>query len=147
MKVLQILSIASLLIFSSCSDDKDDVTQNPSEANLIIKFKFNPTQERLNNFGQPSIIPVGNAAQTPNLNRMSANYIELAPNALTALGTGEIIFEGSETTIGGSEAINFQNAQFAGNNEIFLSIPLSEVQVGNYDWVRVSLAYQEYYFH
>ena len=74
---------------------------------------------------------------------MSANYIEFAPTASTLLGEGEIIFIGAETTAGGSSAIDFQNARFAGNNETFLSIPLSEVSSGNYDWVRVSLAYQE----
>jgi hypothetical protein len=74
---------------------------------------------------------------------MSANYIEFAPTATTLLGQGEIIFEGNETSAGGSNAINFQNAVFAGNNATFLSIPLSDVANGNYEWVRVSLAYQE----
>ena len=59
------------------------------------------------------------------------------------MGQGEIIFTGPETTSGGNNAINFQSATFAGNDEVFLSIPLSEVANGNYDWVRVSLAYQE----
>ena len=74
---------------------------------------------------------------------MSANYIEFAPSPTTLLGQGEIIFTGPETTSGGNNAINFQSATFAGNDEVFLSIPLSEVANGNYDWVRVSLAYQE----
>ena len=59
------------------------------------------------------------------------------------LGDGEIIYEGAETTEGGDTAIDFQNAKFAGDNETFLTIPLSEVAAGSYNWVRVSLAYQE----
>jgi hypothetical protein len=128
----------------SCSEDNNDNQQpNPSEPNLIIKLKFDPNQVRLGNLGQPVSVAAGNAAQSPSINRMSANYIEFAPTATTALGTGEIIFEGDETTAGGAQAINFQNAVFAGHNETFLTVPLSDINSGNYEWVRVSLAYQE----
>lgn len=139
---LSILLICGLIL--SCSEDNDDNSRlESSEANLIIKLKFDPTQVRLGNLGQPVSVGSGNAAQSPTINKMSANYIEFAPTATTALGTGEIIFEGEETTIGGTPAIDFQNAVFAGNNQTFISIPLSEVTSGNYEWVRVSLAYQE----
>lgn len=128
----------------SCSEDNDpNPQQNPIEPNLVIKLKFDPNQERLGNLGQPVSVAAGNAAQSPSINRMSANYIEFAPGALTPLGDGEVIFEGNETTTGGSNAIDFQSAIFAGNNDTFLTIPLSEVSAGNYNWVRVSLAYQE----
>lgn len=127
----------------SCESNDDCCAEEPSSANLIIKFRFDATQARLNNLGEPATIPAGNAAQSPNFARMSANYIELAPNANTLLGNGEIIYEGVETTLGGAMAIDFQAAQFAGNDEVFITIPLSQVATGNYDWVRVSLAYQE----
>ncbi|MDG1714470.1 hypothetical protein [Lacinutrix sp.] len=139
--ILTLLSVAVFLV--SCSSDENETVVNNSEANLIIKFKFDPNQERLNNIGQPSTIPVGNAAQSPVVSRMSANYIELAPSAFTALGQGEILYQGAETTQGGSIAIDFENAQFAGNNQTFVTIPLSDVAAGNYEWVRISLAYQE----
>ena len=140
MKNFNLIWLICVFALFSCSEDNDDA---PSEPQLIIKFKFDPNQERLNNFGQPSTIPMGNEAQSPDVRRMSANYIEFAPTASTLLGEGEIVFIGPETTAGGSNAIDFQNARFAGDNEMFLSIPLSEVSSGNYDWVRVSLAYQE----
>ncbi|MBR9845347.1 MAG: hypothetical protein GYB35_04160 [Algicola sp.] len=139
---LSILLICGFMM--SCGEDNDDTQQqNSTEPNLVIKLKFDPNQVRLDNFGQPATIPAGNAAQSPSINRMSANYIELAPTATTPLETGEIIYVGSETTAGGAQAINFQNAIFAGNTDTFLSIPLSEVASGNYEWIRVSLAYQE----
>jgi len=139
--IFTVFAIAIFLV--SCSSDNNESVGNNSEVNLIIKFKFDPNQERLNNIGQPSTIPAGNAAQSLVVSRMSANYIELAPTPFTALGQGEILFQGTETTQGGSVAIDFQNAQFAGNNETFVTIPLSEVAEGNYEWVRISLAYQE----
>lgn len=146
MKIIRILFCFNLFVIFSCSEESSEnppQNNNPSEHNLVIKFKFDPNQERLNNLGQPSTIPSGNAAQSPTINRMSANYIELAPGAFTPLGTGEIVFNGAETTAGGSTAINFQNAVFAGDNETFLTVPLSDVNLGTYEWVRVSLAYQE----
>ncbi|MFL0353386.1 hypothetical protein [Xanthomarina sp. GH4-25] len=147
MKLLKSLFLLSVLFFYSCNNNEDidcciDL-ESESEANLIIKLKFDPNQERLNNIGQPASVPVGNAAQSPTISKMSANYIEFAQDALTGLGDGEIIFEGVKTTAGGPEAIDFQNAVFAGNNEVFLSVPLSQVAPGDYNWVRVSLAYQE----
>ena len=143
MKALKILPFAILALTSfSCSEDNDD-TQQPSDPNLVIKFKFDPNQERLDNLGQPADVTEGNAAQSPGINRMSANYIELATGPLTPLGEGEIVFSGNETNAGGDTAINFQNAVFAGDDEVFLTIPLSDVSTGTYEWVRVSLAYQE----
>ncbi len=143
MNVFKLLVCSCLIVLTSCSEDNDDSSSGAVEKNLIIKLKFDPTQERLGNLGEPVSVEVGNAAQSPNVSKMSANYIEFAPSALTALGTGEIIFEGAETTEGGARAIHFQNAIFAGHNEAFLSIPLSQVRAGHYEWVRVSLAYQE----
>lgn len=143
MNVFKLLVCSCLIGLTSCSEDNDDSSSGAVEKNLIIKLKFDPTQERLGNLGEPVSVEVGNAAQSPNVSKMSANYIEFAPSALTALGTGEIIFEGAETTEGGARAIHFQNAIFAGHNETFLSIPLSQVRAGHYEWVRVSLAYQE----
>jgi hypothetical protein len=142
MKLLKRIPIIVFGILISCGNDQDDILQ-PSSPNLIIKLKFDPNQERLGNLGQPVTVGPGNAAQAPTINKMSANYIEFAPTAATALGTGEIIFEGDETNAGGNQAINFQNAIFAGDNETFLSVPISDLSTGNYEWVRVSLAYQE----
>ena len=134
MKVFQLMILLILGLTLSCVEDQEDTSQL-AQPKLIIKLKFDPTQERLGNLGQPITVAQGNAAQSPTINRMSANYIEFAPSATTALGTGEIIFEGDETSLGGAQAINFQNAVFAGHNETFISIPLNNISVGNYEWV------------
>lgn len=126
----------------SCENNDTDNTQ--SEPNLIVKFKFDPNQERLGNLGTPADIPSGNAAQSPDFNMMSAHYIELAPTAFTALGDGEIVYKGDETTAGGSNAVDFQNAKLVTENETFFSIPLNDVATGTYEWARVSLTYQNY---
>lgn len=134
-----VLLLLFVIICLACSEDQDD---NP-QPNLIIKLNFDPNQQRLDNLGQPATVPDGNAAQTPVVQKMSANYIEFAPTATTLLGQGEIIYEGAETNAGGAMAIDFQQSIFAGDDEVFLSIPLNQVAAGSYEWVRVSLAYQE----
>lgn len=139
---LRLFLVAILVGFLSFScSDKDDDSVEPQ---LIIKFKFDPTQVRLDNLGQPSTVVSGNAAQSPVFNSISAHYLELAPNQYTALGQGSILYRAPETMNGGDLAIDFSRAKIVGEDEIFLSIPLSQVPQGNYEYVRVSLSYQNY---
>jgi len=49
------------LILSACKKD----APSPDNPKLIFKFKFDPDQDRLGNFGLPQSIPQTNAAQTP----------------------------------------------------------------------------------
>ena len=132
--------IVGAFAFFSC-EDSDDVSEEP---HLIVKFQFDPNQVRLNNLGQPATIPSGHAAQSPDFSKISAHYFELAPTAYTQLGNGAILYHADETTAGGAVAIDFSKAVVVGEGEAFLRIPLSQVAQGNYEYVRVSLAYQEY---
>jgi hypothetical protein len=127
----------------SCTDEDDNLVV-AEEPQLIIKFKFDPTQVRLNNLGQPSTVSVGNAAQSPVFNSISAHYLEFTPNALTQVGQGVILYNGPSTTIGGANAIDFSQAKIVGEGEAFLSIPLKNLPTGSYEYVRVSLSYQNY---
>lgn len=136
--ILLILLVA-ILPFFSCSSDSA-----PEEPMLIIKFRFDENQVRLNNLGQPSVVPTGNAAQSPIFNTISSHYIELAPNANTQIGHGTILYHAPETTIGGAPAIDFSQAKIVSEGETFLKIPLSQIASGSYEWLRVSLSYQNY---
>jgi hypothetical protein len=141
-KLIKLLSVIFLLAISygffSCSSE-DGATE---PANLIIKIKFDPTQIRLNNLGQPSVIPDGNAAQTPDMKNISAHYLELAPSATTLLGQGKVLYHAPETDLGGTMAIDFSQAKIVGQNEVFLTIPITAQMAGSYEWVRLSLSYQ-----
>jgi hypothetical protein len=133
-----LLVAACTFFFISCKKEVDKTY------NLVFKFKFDSTQVRLNNIGQPQGVTAGNAAQSPVFNKMSAHYIELAPGAITALGAGAVLYHAPETTVGGSTAIDFEKSSFAGNNQNFYSIPLKSITPGEYEWLRVSLAYQNF---
>ncbi len=144
MKLKSILGLALLsVMFISC-DDKDDKEVVQDEPQLIVKFKFDPNQARLDNVGQPSTIPVGHAAQTPVFNKISSHYLEFAPNATTQIGQGTILYHGQETAIGGATAFDFSKAKIVGEGEVFLSIPLKNITPGSYEWARCSLSYQDY---
>ncbi len=133
---------SAFFVFASCSKNGGEPIVNASTANLIFKFKFDSTQVRLNNIGGISTIPAGNAAQNPIMNKMSAHYVELTPTAFTGLGNGAVLYKAPETTLGGNSAIDFSKSSLVGNNEIFFSTPIKNVAIGTYEYLRISLAYQ-----
>lgn len=136
--LILILLFIAVIPFFSCENETD------SEPMLIIKFQFDPNQVRLNNLGQPSAVLPGNAAQSPIFNTISSHYIELAPDANTQLGQGTILYHAPETTLGGANAIDFAQSKIVAEGETFLKIPLKDVLAGSYEWLRVSLSYQNY---
>ena len=127
--------------FLSC---KKDATEAPAGPTVNFIFKFDSTQVRLDGQGNISLLPANHAGQSPRFNSMSAHYLELTPNQFTLPGAGQVLYKAPEVTTGGSKAIDFSQAKFAGNNQVFLSVPLSSLAAGTYNWLRVSLAYQNY---
>lgn len=137
---------AALLVFSACTKDETAAPDGTDDAGprLILKFAFDSAQVRLNAVGQPAPVPVGHGAQSPVFNRMSAHYVEFAPTALDSLGHGDIVYHAPETTLGGATAIDHDLSLEVGQGGEFLNIPLSDLGTGTYQWLRVSLAYQNY---
>lgn len=136
-----LLALAALIFHESCKDESDSLPQEPQ---LIFKFKFDSTQVRLNNIGQPAPVAAGNAGQSPRFNGMSAHYIELSQGMYTQVGSGEVLYVGEQTTAGGDTAIDFSKEVVVGEGEAFFSVPLKDVAPGTYEYLRVSLAYQNY---
>jgi hypothetical protein len=126
--------------------DPDSVwTATGSGPRLIFKFKFDSTQIRLDNLGNPNAtVTSTNEACSPVFNKMAAHYIELAQNDFTALGSGAVLYHAPETTAGSSTAIQFSQSIVVRENIIFYSTPLSTVSAGTYKWLRLSLSYQNY---
>jgi len=166
MKHLLVWTLAAAL-FASCKTKKDPEPEpsNPGNTNdcpaascvypdsvwpaaagpkLILKFKFDSTQARLDNFGNPAGVAAGNAGFSPHFNWMASHYVELAQGDLTALGGGAVLYHAPETTCGGSTAIKFCQSTVVHEGVAFYSIPLSQVAPGSYKWLRVSLSYQNY---
>jgi hypothetical protein len=120
-------------------------TEEPTGPKLIFKFRFDSTQTRLDNLGRTSAIVAGNAGQSPVFHGMSAHYIELAPDSLSPFGVAaNILYKNNEVTTGGDNAIDFSNSIVKGEGEVFYSVPLKNLTIGTYKWLRISLAYQNY---
>lgn len=138
-----LLSGIALLCLQSCEkDNSSGVT--PVSPNINFIFKFDSTQVRLNGAGVPTPVPAGHAAQSPRFNNMSAHYLELTSSPNTFPGAGAVLFKAPEVTTGGSLAIDFSRSRFAGPDQTFLTVPLSALAAGTYNYLRVSLAYQNY---
>jgi hypothetical protein len=140
-----ILIVSTLLALFGCQKSDNEV--NPSQegtGKVIFKFKFDPQQERLDGLGKPAPMPAGNAGQVPTFNLMSAHYFELTPTAFTALGKGAVLYQAPEVTTGGETAIDFEKSKNVKEGETILEIPVKDIAAGNYEYLRVSLAYQNY---
>ncbi len=134
------LALASLLMTSSVGCKKDP----QSEAMLHFIIRTDSMQVRLDALGQPATIPAGNAAQSPRFHKISAHYIELTPSMYTQVGDGEILYHAAENTLGGSTAIDFDSARIVAPNDTFLSLPISSLAAGEYQYLRASILYQNY---
>ncbi len=139
MKTTPLFPFLAIVFLLSCKKTDNNTSNTDS---LRFSFKFDSTQARLNNLGQPATVAGGNAAQSPLFNSISAHYIELAPNAFTALGSGAVLYKATETTTGGSMAIDFSKAIKKAAGEEFVRIDVAQIPNGTYEYIRVSLAYQ-----
>jgi hypothetical protein len=133
------------LTLGGCTkDEAEDPTPAPTGPRLILKFRFDSTQVRLGNLGQPSVVPAGHGALSPRFNKMSGHYVEFAQTALTQVGQGDVVYHAPETTMGGTTAIDHDLGINVGDGQAFVNIPLSDLNPGTYQFLRVSLAYQNY---
>lgn len=147
MRYRSIILLAFVLLLLGCSKDEDTTPQpdpTPAAPKLILKFRFDSTQERLNNLGQLAPIPSGHGAQSPRFNAMSAHYVEFTRDIFTPLGAGAVAYHAPETAVGGATAIDFAQSVKVGDGGTFFSMPLADLDTGVYNWLRVSLAYQNY---
>ncbi len=135
---------AFILLFISVASCTKTDNGEVTDAKLIFRFRFDSTQERLNNRGEPSPVADGNAAQSPVVNSINTHYIEIAAGASTPLGKGAILYKAPETDAGGEAAIDFERSAGAANNEVFYAVSLKDIPAGEYEWLRISLAYQNY---
>lgn len=129
-----------LVLAMGCKKD----TTTTAEPYLIFKMKLDPNQTRLDNLGNPAGVPAGHAAQNPTNFMISAHYIEMAQGALTQLGAGEVLFLADEVTQGADRGIDFDKNTKVKDGEVYYKVKIKDVTPGEYEYLRVSLAYQNY---
>lgn len=136
--------LAIILLIGSCVNDEP--TTSTTDAKMHFQFKFDETQERLGSFGEPISVPANHAAQHPDFNSMSGFYIELVPTKFTQIGDGAVVYEApKQTAEAGSsfdEAVIFDDAIVSDENETFLSLDVKDIPPGTYEYLRISVTYQ-----
>lgn len=158
-KKLIVLSFLMLAVFTSCKKDTKNTTTTPpatTAPQLKFVFKFDSTQTRYNSAGVATNVPNGHSAQCPKFNGMSAHYIEMTKNNITAIGAGTVLYttptvvsssytiSNGSTTATYTDAIDFSQEKVVGDGQELFSIPLSQVSAGTYPYLRISVAYQNY---
>lgn len=141
------IGLGLTFVLAACSKEQGPAppTSGGSDGpRLVLKFRFDSTQVRLNGAGQPTDVPAGHGAQHPRFNTMTAHYVEFAPTAWTLPGQGAVVYHAPETAAGGSNAIDFAQAIQATEGQPFLDIPLSQLPPGTYPYLRVSIGYQNF---
>lgn len=140
--IFPICVITTMLLFCLASCTKNE--GGKAGPKLIVTIATDPAQERLGNNGTPAAVPPGNAGQNPVFHSIAAHYLELAPNAHTLLGKGAVVYHAPETNAGGGTAIDFSKSIVKAPGVTYLEIPLKDIPAGSYEWVRLSLSYQNY---
>lgn len=125
-----------ILLFSSFGCKKE------AKYSVHFRVKFDGLQERLDNTGYPAAVGAGRAAQTPLMNQIGVQQIELTTNNSTGLGKGLVLLSTPETNAGGESAIDFAQVKMAKEGETFFTIPMRNLPIGRYEYARVSVAYQ-----
>lgn len=132
----------ALLMLNSCIvDDSVDPDIGPM---LHITFVMDPNAARLNNLGEPVSVPSGNAAQDPDFDILGLHFVGLYPDKFTPYENGVTLFVTPTTTAGGIAAIDFTHELFLTETDNTLSIPLSQVTTGTYEYFRSSIGFQKY---
>ncbi len=141
LKLIIILGVALLAI--NCGSDDDATASNPSPK-LKVQFLLSTTADRLDNFGDPIGIAPGNAAQSPEFEILGFHFAGVYQNKFTPYDQGETLFITPTTTLGGAEAIDFNEEFFITADNNSFEIPLSELSAGTYEYFRASVGYQKY---
>lgn len=130
----------------SCSTEEPtgNPNPNPDAPRLNITFIMDVDAERLDNLGNPIAVPEGNAAQNPDFEVLGLHFIGLYPDKFTPYDGGVTVSSTTTTGSGGETAIDFDSEVFFNEEINTLSVPLSFVSAGTYEYFRASIGYQKY---
>jgi hypothetical protein len=109
-----------------------------------FKVKFDPLQERLNSTGIPVGVTAGKSAQTPLINSIGINSLELSLNSSVPIGKGSVVHNTPETQNGDTKYLDLSQITKAKDGDIILSVPMKDMPKGKYEWIRAGIAYQNF---
>jgi hypothetical protein len=136
--------ISLILVIASCKKTSTANPSNPTGPRLIFVYKMDSTQARLDNFGNVAGMASGHWGQSPAFHIMGVHYIEMDTSAYIQLGGGTVLYMTPTLIHGTDTAIDFTQEAKGNTGDTIYSVSLKNVKAGNYQYLRVSLAYQNY---
>jgi hypothetical protein len=136
-KVFFTFFICLSLALASCKKEE-------KEAMLVFKYTFDEEATRLDNFGNPSVIIAGHAAQTPRFNSLGVHSIELINYVMSLPSSSTVIYRGEERSFNGEVGIDFEQEIIVEDGQVMLRIPIKSITPGTYTYLRNSLGYQNF---
>lgn len=133
-KVLYVI-LLNALVLAACNKDIKHFST------AAFQSQFDTAQARLDSEGNPSAIPAGNAAQSPQIQLLSLHYLELLPDALTPYKKGAQVYRSPETDKDGALAIDFDSAVLVSENEVSITVNINRIANNTYNYVRASVSY------
>ena len=143
MKFIRVLFI-SVMVLSVCSCSSNDNINSPDGYKLNITFIMDPNADRLDNLGNPVALPEGHAGQNPDFETLGLHFIGLYPDKFTPYDQGVTVFSSPTTEAGGIAAIDFENELLLTESDNMISVPLSDLAAGTYEYFRSSIGFQQY---
>jgi len=141
-----IASVSLLASLAGCADDPPGNAEDSGETGhdgpmLRVMIDVSDSQARLDNAGQPvTTLPDGHAAQDPEFLLIAASTAELVPDEWTALGAGSRIFDSPRH----EDVHDFGTLPNVTPGSELISVPLSSLEPGSFQYLRMSVAYQRY---
>jgi len=128
----------------SCNKDKEIPDKSyPPSSHLVLKFKFDSLQDRLDNQGAISNVPIGFGGYSPDINLISIGLIELLTDSTTVFGNGYRIMSGNGATI--ANDTGYSCCWDAFDNDFQYTATLSANQTPNtFRWIRIYFTYENF---
>ncbi len=139
-----LLLVNSRFYHGSCKWGRVARCSSPPCLNLCYWFEHDGA--RLGSTGAASEISAGFAGQPPSSITIYPRYYELGPNANTALGSGQVLYEAATHNgqpVTGTGATILNNLTGATHEEIAFSYSLASIPANTYQYLRVGVAYYE----
>lgn len=134
-------AFASLLLLTTliaCSEKESAVPM------LHITFLIDSTAMRLDNLGNPIEVAMGNSAQSPDFDQLGLHFIGLYRDKFTPYESGVTVYSSPNTDEGGVAAIDFERELILDQVNNRISVPLSAITPGTYEYFRSSIGFQKY---
>jgi hypothetical protein len=138
--------LAVTCILFSCGKKDDDhrpIPKIPPYTHLTVRIHFDSLQDRLDNYGNISAVPVGHGAQSPAFNSVSIGFIELLTDSTIPYQEGINIYNGTLAINASDTGYTCCTNLLEDGSEFQTNIDSPYIP-GTFKYVRIYFVYENY---